>query len=272
MNRLLPQSSDVLRSMAGASRAGQRGGTVIGVVVGLLAGLVLAVVVAVFVMKSPGPFVEKVKRPGEVSTDGDALPDPNKSLSKGKAEANAPDVPGTPGSEAGADAAVEAKGSAPAVGPGTAGGAAPADASASASSPTSGSPAPVSVATPMPPVPVLPAGAGASAAGGATPAGSATGASAPSSPAAPAASAIESPERASTYLLQIAAYRSQEDAESTKGRLALVGLEAGIVRAEVNGITFWRVRVGPFRDLDETNRARTRLAENGFDSSVIRVR
>ena len=88
----------------------------------------------------------------------------------------------------------------------------------------------------------------------------------------PSASGESSAERASSYLLQIAAYRSQEDADSTKGRLALVGLEASIARAEVNGVTFWRVRVGPFKDLDETNRARTRLAENGFDSSVIRLR
>jgi cell division protein FtsN len=92
----------------------------------------------------------------------------------------------------------------------------------------------------------------------------------PSSAAEPASE--RAAERASSYLLQVAAYRSQEDAESTKGRLALVGLEAAIVRAEVSGTAFWRVRVGPFKDLDEANRARARLSENGFDSSIVRLR
>lgn len=252
-----------------APLAAQRGGTVIGVVVGLLVGLVLAVVVAVLVMKSPGPFIEKVKRPGEVNTDGGALPDPNKGLSKGKTgEPAAPDATSAAGNAAGTEGAADAKGvslgagSAPTAGT-------PADSAASSSGTPAGSPsapAPVVVATPLPPVPVLPAGPGSSSAG-------ATGTAPQPQSAAQSSSAGEStPERASTYLLQIAAYRSQEDAESTKGRLALVGLEAGIARAEVNGTTFWRVRVGPFRDLDETNRARTRLAENGFDSSVIRLR
>jgi cell division protein FtsN len=223
------------------SSAAQQGGTLIGLVLGLLAGLVVAVVVAVMVMNSPGPFVEKVKRPGEVSSDSANLPDPNRGLSKGKGTEAADDAGPAPGAAAPADPTATAGGTKEAA----EGSGAPSD---------TASPAPASSA---------PAGSASSAASG----------TAPSAPSPGGVPALEAPlERASAYLLQVAAYRSQEDAEATKVRLALVGLEASIVRAEVTGTTFYRVRVGPFKELDEVNRARTRLAENGFDASVIRLR
>jgi len=241
--------------------ASQRGGMLIGVVVGLLVGLVLAVVVAFMVMKSPGPFVEKVKRPGEVTTEAGALPDPNKGLTKGKAEAGVAEAPAP---AAGTEDSAEAKGAPPTAGVTV--GSGPTESALPASTPGAGAPvsaAPVVTATPLPVLPSAPAS---------TPAGGAASPTPGTGSAPPSTSPEPTPERASSYLLQIGAYRSQEDAESTKGRLALVGLEAAIVRAEVNGTTFWRVRVGPFKDLDDTNRARTRLAENGFDSSIIRSR
>jgi cell division protein FtsN len=89
-------------------------------------------------------------------------------------------------------------------------------------------------------------------------------------PAAPKAAASETPADKTTYLLQAGAFKGQEDAEAMKARLALVGFEARIVMAEVNGVTFYRVRVGPFGQLDDLNRARTRLADNGVEASVVR--
>jgi cell division protein FtsN len=94
-------------------------------------------------------------------------------------------------------------------------------------------------------------------------------------PAAPKAGASEAPPDKTpadktTYLLQAGAFKNQEDADAMKVRLALVGFEARIVTAEVNGVTFYRVRVGPYGQLDDLNRARTRLAENGVEASVVR--
>jgi cell division protein FtsN len=57
-----------------------------------------------------------------------------------------------------------------------------------------------------------------------------------------------------------------------KAKLALVGFEARIVTAEVNGVTFYRVRVGPYAQIEDMNRARGRLAENGIEASVVRQR
>jgi cell division protein FtsN len=82
----------------------------------------------------------------------------------------------------------------------------------------------------------------------------------------------DAPGERTSYLLQAGAFRSQEDAEGMKVRLALIGFEARIVTAEVNNVTFYRVRVGPYAKLDDMNKARARLAENGIEASVVRQR
>jgi cell division protein FtsN len=91
---------------------------------------------------------------------------------------------------------------------------------------------------------------------------------APSGPAAPADPSAEK----FAYLLQAGAFKGQEDAEGMKAKLALIGFEARIVVAEVNGVTFYRVRVGPDPQIEDMNRARSRLAENGVEASVVRQR
>ncbi len=88
----------------------------------------------------------------------------------------------------------------------------------------------------------------------------------------PVAPAPEVPADKSSYLLQAGAFKGQEDAEGMKAKLALIGFEARIVTAEVNGVTFYRVRVGPYGQIDDMNRARSRLAENGIEASVVRNR
>lgn len=75
-----------------------------------------------------------------------------------------------------------------------------------------------------------------------------------------------------SYLLQAGAFRSASEAESMKARLALIGFEARVLDAQVNGQTLYRVRVGPYAQLDSMNRARARLAENGIEASVVRQR
>jgi cell division protein FtsN len=126
----------------------------------------------------------------------------------------------------------------------------------------------------------VPAAPGASAAPGSpATAAAAPGAAPPGanvSPPAPPASGSAAPADASTekaaYLLQAGAFKGQEDAEGMKVKLALIGFEARIVTAEVNGVTFYRVRVGPYAQIDDMNRARSRLAENGIEASVVRQR
>jgi cell division protein FtsN len=88
---------------------------------------------------------------------------------------------------------------------------------------------------------------------------------------APADGAEPAPER-TLYVLQAGAFRLADDADSMKAKLALIGLEARVQPAEVNGQRVFRVRIGPYVHLDDLNRARARLEENGIESSVVRQR
>ena len=81
-------------------------------------------------------------------------------------------------------------------------------------------------------------------------------------PAAPAATG--------TYYLQAGAFRGENDAESLKARIILLGLPVAVQKAELNGKPINRVRVGPFARLDDMNRARGRLGENKIETAVVR--
>ena len=80
------------------------------------------------------------------------------------------------------------------------------------------------------------------------------------------------PDDRASYLLQAGAFRASSDAEAMKAKLALIGFEARILTADVNGQAMYRVRIGPYAQLDAMNRARARLAENGIEASVVRQR
>jgi cell division protein FtsN len=104
-------------------------------------------------------------------------------------------------------------------------------------------------------------------------------AAAPAAPIATAPAATPDPKPADAakdekvaYVLQAGAFKSQDDADNMKARLALVGYEARILTAEVNGQTLYRVRVGPYVGLDDMNKARGKLAEGGIEAAVIRQR
>jgi cell division protein FtsN len=74
-----------------------------------------------------------------------------------------------------------------------------------------------------------------------------------------------------TYYLQAGAFRERQDAEATKARLALMGVAATIAERKSELGTLYRVRVGPFDDIEGMNRARVRLSDNGVDAAVVRV-
>jgi cell division protein FtsN len=126
---------------------------------------------------------------------------------------------------------------------------------------------------PPPDAPAATPAPGAPPAASTTPAAPPTpGAPPPVAAAPPSAPAPDAPADKSSYLLQAGAFKGQEDAEGMKAKLALIGFEARIVTAEVNGTTFYRVRVGPYGQIEDMNRARSRLAENGIEASVVRSR
>ena len=86
-----------------------------------------------------------------------------------------------------------------------------------------------------------------------------------------AASAAAADE-GSRYVLQAGAFKTPEDADSMRARLAMLGLDARVFPVEQGGNTLYRVRLGPYGQIDDINRIRKTLATNNIDAQVIRLK
>jgi len=92
---------------------------------------------------------------------------------------------------------------------------------------------------------------------------------APGAGAAPAAELKPAPGE--VFFLQVGAFQNPADADNLKAKLALTGLEASVQDVSIaDKGTMHRVRVGPFRDAEEMNRARALLSQVGVQGSVIK--
>ena len=79
-------------------------------------------------------------------------------------------------------------------------------------------------------------------------------------------------EQPGTYLLQAGSFRTREQADQLRARLALLGVETDVQTVTVNNKQTWhRVRVGPFDNLRDLNTARSLLKKNGIEAILIRL-
>ncbi len=235
----------------------QRGGTILGIIIGVLVGLGAALAVAVYVTKVPVPFVNKATSRG-TGPEQDAAEtkknkdwDPNAPLyGKNPAKPN-PAASGAVGTAP--DAPVPALSASAAKAAATAAKAAASAALAKAATSAAKPPAAPSVAQPASGDPLgdlakakttLPAPAAGSTAGGADP---------------------------FTYQVQAGAFRTAEDAEGQRAKLAMMGMDAKVTEREQSGRTVYRVRVGPFSSKDDAEKAKDKLDGSGFDTALVRV-
>jgi cell division protein FtsN len=76
-----------------------------------------------------------------------------------------------------------------------------------------------------------------------------------------------------TFYLQAGAFQSAPDADNLKARLALLGVQAAIQTTSVPDKGVWhRVRIGPYASVEELNRTRDALKQNGVETTLIKVR
>lgn len=225
----------------------QSGGTILGFIIGVVVGLGAALAVAVYVTKVPVPFMSgKTQANG---ADHDAVEsqknkdwDPNTPL-HGK---NAP-RPAAPVASGTVDAA------APVLTP------APAPAAAPAVAPAAPPAAAVAV-KPSAPSATDPLGDLAKAK-----------AKAATSTAAPTAPALPPTAEPFEYFVQAGAFRTPEDAEAQRAKLAMMGMEAKVSEREQSGRTVYRVRMGPYAKRDDADRAKDRLESAGSETTLVRV-
>jgi len=223
----------------------QAGGTLAGFLIGLLVGLGAALAVAVYVTKVPIPLVDRGlgRKAAQDAEEQERNKDWNPNA--GLAGKNVPVA--KPAEEAPA--------------------AAPAPAPAPVSAPTPATTA-VPAVTPSEPVAAKPAAP-------AKPAGK----EAPKDPLgeliqshADSGAAKAEPEADPfIYFIQAGAFRSPEEAETQRARLAMLGFDAKVSEREQAGRLVYRVRLGPFRQKGEADRAQERLAVQGVEGALVRA-
>ncbi len=70
--------------------------------------------------------------------------------------------------------------------------------------------------------------------------------------------------------LQVGAFQNASDADNLKAKLALIGLDAGVQAVDLpDKGRMYRVRTGPFSSVDEMNRARGLLSQNGIRATQV---
>ena len=80
------------------------------------------------------------------------------------------------------------------------------------------------------------------------------------------------PHSGETYWLQAGAFTEEREADNLKARIALTGLEAAVRPVNVaDKGTLYRVRLGPYQSLDDANRIKTALSQNGVGAAIIRT-
>ena len=72
-------------------------------------------------------------------------------------------------------------------------------------------------------------------------------------------------------MLQVGAFRNADDADAIRARLALLGLDAKVTTVQVDGNTLYRVRLGPYGQLDDLNGIQRTLSENGMEPQIVHV-
>jgi cell division protein FtsN len=214
----------------------QLGGTLLGLVIGLLLGLGAALAVAVYVTKVPVPFVDRnvSRNPAQDAVEAERNKgwDPNATLSGRSAAAPAAAPPAAPASTDGAIVVPSADGQ------------------------------------PLP----KPGATRATEASGPDPLGDlAKSRLEPGVPSAAVASAPGPGADPFIYFVQAGAFRSAEDAEAQRAKLAMLGIEALVSEREQAGRTVYRVRVGPFNQKALADLTREQLEVNGAEAALVRV-
>lgn len=224
----------------------QHGGTVVGIIIGLIIGLAIALVVAVAISKTSLPFMNKVAKADKPELTAGQTSDPNKPLYGNNGAAK----------EASKDFAQNGDGTPqPAQAPNQA-----------------INPAPTPAAPPVAAAPAAPAAPITSKPVDTKPADNKPADAKPAADQTVATAA--KPDNADdkwVYYLQAGAFRDQADAETSKAKLALAGFEASISDRPGDTGTLFRVRIGPFNQIEAMNKVRGKLSDNGIDVAVVRI-
>ncbi len=70
--------------------------------------------------------------------------------------------------------------------------------------------------------------------------------------------------------LQTGSFQNAGDADNQKAKLALMGVEASVQQVMLQEKVWFRVRLGPFKKIEELNSIRSDLAKQGIEANVVK--
>ena len=75
------------------------------------------------------------------------------------------------------------------------------------------------------------------------------------------------------YFIQAGSFQNPADADNQKARLAILGFESSVEPANLpDKGTWYRVRLGPYTRIEDINKVRQALAQNGIDANLVKLR
>ncbi len=84
--------------------------------------------------------------------------------------------------------------------------------------------------------------------------------------------ATPKPHSGDSYWLQAGAFSEEKEADNLRAKIALTGLEASVHSvATADKGKLYRVRLGPYQSLDDANRIKAALSQNGVGAAIIKI-
>jgi cell division protein FtsN len=75
------------------------------------------------------------------------------------------------------------------------------------------------------------------------------------------------------YFIQAGSFQNPADADNQKAKIAILGFESAVESTVLpDKGTWYRVRLGPYNGLEDLNRVRRLLAQNGIDAGLVKVK
>ena len=75
------------------------------------------------------------------------------------------------------------------------------------------------------------------------------------------------------YFIQAGSFQNPADADNQKAKIALLGFESSVEPTMLpDKGTWYRVRLGPYSGLEDLNRVRRTLAQNGIDANLVKLK
>ena len=75
-----------------------------------------------------------------------------------------------------------------------------------------------------------------------------------------------------TFIIQVGSFRTPQQADTLKARLALLGIESSVQKVTQSGGVWYRVKSGPYTSFRTVDKLQNRLHHNRIDSIAIKLK